>query len=112
MKTRIKELRLSKKLTQRALGDIVHCSQNYISQIELEKNIPQADVLIAIANHFGISVDYLLYRTDYKDKIEIDISHETKQTVEYAKKLSKLSHEKRQAIDNIIDIFLRPNEHE
>ncbi|EOS80022.1 hypothetical protein C817_02131 [Dorea sp. 5-2] len=110
MKTRIKELRLSKKMTQRALGNIINCSQNYISQIELEQNLPRADILLAIANHFNVSVDYLLCRTDYKNSIEIDTSHETKQTLEYAKKITKLSCEKRQVINNIIDIFLKPNE--
>lgn len=89
---------------------IVNCSQNYISQIELEITLPRADVLVAIANYFGVSVDYLLYRTEYKHNIEINTPHETKQAVEYAKKLINLSLEKRQAIDNIIDILLEQNE--
>ncbi len=110
MKTRIKELRLSKDMTQHALGNIVNCSQNYISQIELESALPRADVLVAIANHFGVSVDYLLYRTEHKHNIEIDTPHETKQAIDYAKKLINLSLKKRQAIDNIIDILLDPNE--
>lgn len=112
METRIKELRLSKKLFQRALGNIVNCSQNYISQIELEQTLPRADVLVAIAKHFGVSVDYILCLTDQQFIIEIDSPFENKQTVEYAKKLLNLSKKKRQALDTLIDIFTNEEEQE
>lgn len=49
MKTRIKELRLSKNLTQTALAVIIGCSQNTISRIELEETIPSSEVLIELS---------------------------------------------------------------
>lgn len=110
MKTRIKELRLSKKMTQRALGNIINCSQNYISQIELELALPRADVLVAIADYFNVSVDYLLCLTDQHYKNEITTPFENKQIMESARKLLNLSYKKRQAIENLIDILLNSNE--
>ena len=62
MKTRIKELRDSKNLSQTALSLIAHCSQNNISQIENETTVPRADVLVSIADYFHTSVDYILLR--------------------------------------------------
>lgn len=106
MKTRVKELRLSRKMSQRALGNIVNCSQNYISQVELEQALPRADVLVAIANYFGVSVDYLLCLTNQRYRIELNSSSANKQVEEYAKKLLGLSNPKRQIVNSLIDVLL------
>ena len=61
MKTRVKELRLAKHVTQIQLAVAIGCSQNTISRIELEEAIPNGDVLIKIAQYFNVTVDYLHY---------------------------------------------------
>ena len=66
MKTRIKSLRTSRKMTQTALALAIGCSQNVISKIELEYSVPDAVILCKIADYFHTSVDYLLYRTDQR----------------------------------------------
>lgn len=59
---RLKELRLSKKLTQQQLGDIVHVSKVSISGYERGERSPDKDTLTALANFFNVSTDYLLGR--------------------------------------------------
>ena len=112
MKTRVRELRLSRKMSQRALGNIVNCSQNYISQIELGNTVPHADVLIAIADCFGVSIDYLLCMTDQRYRIQIDYSSVNKQVEEYARKLLTLPQQKRHTVNTLIDVLINEEEKE
>lgn len=66
MKNRIKELREQKNINQICLALNVGCSQNTISKIELGTTEPRADLLVALAKYFNVSIDYLLYNTKYK----------------------------------------------
>lgn len=62
---RLKELRQSKKLSQKALAEAVGMSDTGIQNYELETRTPNADVLVKLADYFGVSVDYLLGRDNY-----------------------------------------------
>lgn len=57
---RLKELREGKKETQQQLSIILNVSQTMISRYELGTAYPDVDTLIAIAQHYHVSVDYLL----------------------------------------------------
>ncbi len=61
---RIKELRKSKRISQIKLGIDLNMSQNTISRYETGEREPSISDLIRIADYFGVSVDYLLERTD------------------------------------------------
>ncbi len=64
MKTRIKMLREDRDLTQRQLSKLLHVTQVAYSYYELNKrNIP-LELLAKLADYYGTSVDYLMYRTD------------------------------------------------
>lgn len=64
MYERIRALREDKDLTQREMGQILMCSQRIYSNYERgDVDIPTA-VLIRLADFHGVSVDYLLNRTD------------------------------------------------
>lgn len=61
---RIRNLREDKDLTQTQLGKILSCSQRVYSNYERgDIDIP-TQTLILIADFYGVSVDYLLNRTD------------------------------------------------
>ncbi len=61
---RLKELREKKKITQQRLAIELNIAQNTISRYE--NGIREADYrsLIAIADYFQVSIDYLLERTN------------------------------------------------
>ena len=57
---RLKELREGKKETQQQLSMILNVSQTMISRYELGIAYPEIETLIAMAQHYHVSVDYLL----------------------------------------------------
>ncbi|MPM28318.1 hypothetical protein SDC9_74839 [bioreactor metagenome] len=64
---RFKQLRKEKGLTQDKLGEIFFLNKSSISKYENNNNVPEIEALQAFADYFGVSVDYLLGRTDYKN---------------------------------------------
>ncbi len=61
---RLKELREKKKLSQLRLAIELNLTQNTISRYENEEREADYKTLIAIADYFNVSIDYLLGRTD------------------------------------------------
>lgn len=64
MKTRIKELRLEKKLTQQALAKQLGINQAAVSKLECEASIPDAALLIDLSRFFHVSTDYILFLSE------------------------------------------------
>ncbi|MGL4606520.1 MAG: helix-turn-helix domain-containing protein [Eubacteriaceae bacterium] len=62
--TRLKALRISKRLTQEKFANLFYLNKSSISKYEKDKNLPENQLLIKIADFFEVSVDYLLCRTD------------------------------------------------
>lgn len=61
---RIREIRKDNSLTLESLGEIVDVKKNTLSQIENGKGHASLELVYKIANHFNVSIDYLLGRTD------------------------------------------------
>ena len=61
---RIKDLRIENGLTQKELAKILQSSDKNIWAYENGVASPPIDILIAYANYFGVSTDYILGRTD------------------------------------------------
>ena len=62
---RIKEIRKENGFSQQEFGKVLAVSQDTVSLWENGKSLPTAEFLIAMAQTFGISVDYILCLTDY-----------------------------------------------
>ncbi|MCX4339179.1 MAG: helix-turn-helix transcriptional regulator [Lachnospiraceae bacterium] len=60
MKTRIKELRLEKKLTQQALAKHLGINQTSLSKIECGVSTPDALLLVDLSRFFHVTTDYIL----------------------------------------------------
>ncbi|MYY64130.1 helix-turn-helix transcriptional regulator [Lactobacillus salivarius] len=63
----IKELRKSKRMTQKDLALAMNVSQQTVGAWETERAIPGADTLSELADYFNVTTDYLLGRPDKKD---------------------------------------------
>lgn len=61
---RLKEIRKAKGISQLKLAMDLNTNQNTISRYETGEREPGILELIKIADYFGVSVDYLLERTD------------------------------------------------
>ena len=69
---RIKQIRKTKKITQKEMSDRVCVTQSYISRVETDKEIPTDMLMKLISLEFNVSYDWLKW-----GKGEIDISNET-----------------------------------
>ncbi|MCM1269989.1 MAG: helix-turn-helix domain-containing protein [Ruminococcus flavefaciens] len=61
---RLKELRKAKRITQQRLAMDLNLNQNSISRYESGEREADYKTLIALADYFHVSIDYLLERTD------------------------------------------------
>lgn len=66
MKTRLKELRQARHMTQLRLSYLSRLSQSAISKIELGTQVPDGEAIIFFADFFGVSTDYFLGRSNYR----------------------------------------------
>lgn len=111
MKTRIKKLREEKKISQTCLGAHVGCSQNMISKIELEIAEPRANLLLELSRYFNVSIDYILYNTDYKYLKETSNIAKNINIEQYflLKKIEKLEEQDRKLISSFIERLTEKN---
>lgn len=64
MKTRIKELRLERKLTQRTLANYLGINQTTLSKLECGLSTPDAMLVVSVSRFFQVSTDYVLYLSE------------------------------------------------
>lgn len=60
----LRGLRESKKVTQAGMAEFLGIDRSTYTKYESGKSKPDSDMLIKIADYFGVSIDYLLGRTD------------------------------------------------
>ena len=59
---RLKELRAVKNISQAKLAEAVNISISFVAEIEMGRSSVSTELLIALADFFGVSTDYLLGR--------------------------------------------------
>ena len=63
---RIRELRLEHGLTQEEVGEIIGVKRYSVYSYEKGRACPEMKGLVALADYFDVSMDYLAGRTDKK----------------------------------------------
>lgn len=61
---RIRELRVDCGLQQKQIAQDLHLSKQAYSNYELGQREPSIDMLLKLADYFGVTVDYLIGRDD------------------------------------------------
>lgn len=64
---RVKLLREEHNLTQKALGEIIGVKRFSVYSYEKGRACPEMKSLVALADYFGVSMDYLAGRTDKRE---------------------------------------------
>lgn len=67
MNMRLKELREEQELTQREVAAVLFCDQRTYSDYERGRTSLSAELLEQLADFYGVSVDYILGRTDVRE---------------------------------------------
>ena len=67
LQERMRELRKERKETQRQVADAIGVTDRQYQRFETGKQKPGFDSLLALADHFGVSLDYLAGRSDRRE---------------------------------------------
>lgn len=103
---RIKQLREDKEITQKELAKIIHVSEDSVSLYERGLVHPSIQILIELANFFGVSIEYLLGMTDIKIPPEqIQQKLVTRSGVIPIDNLFHLTDEEKEIIGLLIKVF-------
>lgn len=102
---RIRELRRSKGLSQRELGNAIGTAQQTISRLEVGNYSPPVDLIINMAEYFDVSIDYLLGLSDYKYSFEyrLELDMYIEENYEMIKKYEKLGNVNKKTVQIILD---------
>lgn len=65
-KNRLRELRKEKKETQVQVAQAIGTTGRYYQKLESGESLPGLAYCCALADHFGVTIDYLACRTDEK----------------------------------------------
>ena len=61
---RLKPLRKGKNMTQKAMAELLNCTDRHYQKIEYGEINISALTLCTLADYFGVSTDYLLGRSE------------------------------------------------
>lgn len=64
---RLKDLREGRRIYQRELAEVLGMSFRGYQNYETDQSEPKLTTLIAIADYYNVSIDYLVGRTDAPD---------------------------------------------
>lgn len=64
----LKAIRNSHSITQKQLAEAIGASERGIQNYEMGVRKPTFDILIALADYFDVSLDYLVGRSDNPDR--------------------------------------------
>ena len=67
VKNHLRDLRKERKLTQVALQMQTGIEQALLSKFESGERVPPTETLIKLADFYGVSMDYIMYRTDKRE---------------------------------------------
>ncbi len=98
---RLKELREQLRLNQEGLAVKLNVSQSTISAYEVGERMPDLETLIAIADFFHVSLDYLAGLSDVKQQIRQ--SDLTADELEYLYTYRQLSNTDKEKVKSYID---------
>lgn len=110
MKTRIRELREAKNISQTKLALQIGITQSTLSKIENEQCIPDAEMIVHIAHHFRVSTDYILCQSDSRSPVNplIEIQMTDHGNTAYSNALSgcyQLNHAQLNALHHFLVTF-------
>lgn len=66
---RLKNLRMNKKVTQKQIADYLGIAPNNYQNFEYGQINPSYENLIKLADYFNVSTDYLLGRSETKERL-------------------------------------------
>ena len=113
MRTRIKELRLEKNLTQESLAQYLGINQAAVSKLENELITPDAALLMRLSHLFHVSTDYVLYLSEQRlsaDLLLADNMHHLKKYQHLISLYQKMTPKQQQDCYNFVCSIMNDGE--
>lgn len=99
----LKKLREDRGYTQQQMADLIHTHRTGYSKMENGQQDISIEALVAVANHFGITVDDIIH---LKNDIPKEVRLEDKSNAEQLKLLQELEPEDKSIVIKMIETFL------
>lgn len=104
----LKKLRTKKGVSQQVLANVIGVSQQSVNKYENHSVEPELRALMAMADYFGTSVDYLIGHTDIPNMIQEVHPHSLNAQEEaVVRGFRDLTEEERKSILKIIENYNR-----
>lgn len=107
---KLKELRSKKDISQAELARSLGMSQQAIAKWETEKATPDPEMLIKIADFFGVTTDYLLGRDETNQESNTQKLEFSQEDLMLLHQIKRLTEDKRKIIDAVIQLNESVNE--
>lgn len=106
---RLKELRQEKNLRQEDLGKLFNATKSAVSMWENGKREPDRETFLALADFFGVTVDYLMGREDTQQQyVSIDSEDNDAKFPKFQSALQSLRKESGLSQDQIAEMLAVP----
>lgn len=100
---RIRELRISRKLSQQELADLLKISKSSVNMYERGEREPGLDLIEAIADFFNVDLDYLMGKSDNPQKHLISTANDIVLTSDETKLLDLYRHFNDEGKEKLLD---------
>lgn len=106
---RLKTLRLKEKITLEQLGLLFNVTKQTVSRWETGDRLPSIEILYGLAEHFNVSLDYLIGRNDIPDIVNKneELTNEESELLEDFRLLNK--YEQNVIIGKISELIYNKN---
>lgn len=105
----LRKLRIGKALSQQQLADVIGVSQQSINKYERQNVEPDIGTLIALADYFGTTVDFLIGHTPAGDTLPEELEL-TKDELALLRDYRRLSGEEKKSIQLVVRNYLKNRE--
>ena len=97
---RLRELRQNQSVTQVQISVSIGITTRQYQRLEAGSAKPSLDTLIALADYFNISIDYLVGRTDKSNITKLKIGETHEKTNQHNPRTDSANHSNRHNTDN------------
>lgn len=87
---RLRDLRIKRGLSQKQLADRLGISPSIVSSYENNERTPSSERLLALANFYGCSCDFLVGKTSEKPPVQIDVEGLTEEQIQALANIARL----------------------
>lgn len=103
----LRALRLQKGVSQQAVADHLGLTQQSVYRYEKDKFEPDIGTLIALADYFGTTVDFLIGRTPPTQGGPQEELAFTKEELSLLRDIRRLTSDERRSIQLVVENYLR-----